>query len=454
MGRMIKKIVFILMLNFSFFSFAQMTYREVDSTSYALYLKKDWLSLIQFGEKAAKEGNDFFYFNLRVGIAYFNFQEYKNSKAFLEKANHNNSYNLLTKEYLFWCNYYLLNEKEAKQWYQQLDDSTRQQINYQPEKFISNIYLEGGQKLPTQRDIAKTVNYFNLSTKFHLTGKLDITTGYTYIQQNLNWGDFTQHQAYINPSYHFNRTLSFNVGFQFANYQSQLNYSREDFYQTPPPMGFPGGIIIDSNVHANYDIQGSYLENDFYFQPRITKHWDLLSLSPFVTYYASSQEPNYQEHFIDTIIITQRIGGTIISQTTEYKDSLSNPENELVSQFGIGTGIYLYANKLTIGAELEYINRDNTSFFFLSPFVKIELSKKLNLSAYFFKKKNYTASLFQASQLINSLDNVTKFSATTNYQINSKIGLYFTYQFENITDRLSTDKYKLNSFYLGLKLKF
>jgi len=449
-----KNISLLFLILASNFSFAQMTYKEVDSTSYALYHKHDWNSLIRFGEKAANEGNDFFYFNLRVGIAYFNFQEYKQSKLFLEKANANNSYDKVTIEYLFWANYYLLKEKEALKWYKQLDDTIQQRIDYSPENFISSIYVEGGQKFSTDKEIANKLDYFNFALKLHLSGKINLEQGYTFLQQKMNWGDFKQHQYYLNPTFNFNQTLSFNLGFHYANYHSNLDYYSRDSYRSPPPMGFPGGTFLDSTIESSYEIQGSYQENDFFFQPRLTKSWDKFSLSPFVSYTMSQQNASYKEHFIDTTVITERIGPTIINQTTEYTDSISQPGKTTIHQFGIGTGLYLNLKRLTLGSEFEYINKDNKSYFFFSPFVKYSISEKLKLSSYFFQKKNYTVGLFQASQLLNSTDKTTKFSLTTQYELKRNLKLYFTYQFENTTDRLSTDKYKLNSFYIGVKLKF
>lgn len=451
------RLIFVSLLFISIFSLkltAQMTYKQVDSTTYALFLKKDWYSLINFGEKAAAEGNDYFYFNLRVGIAYFNFKNYENSKKFLEKANSNNSYNKVTIEYLFWSNYHLLKEKDAKKWYAQLDDTTQQRINYIPKKLISSIYIGGGQKFSTDKNLANKVDYFSFALKMHLTGKVDITQSYTYLQQNLNWGNFSQHQYYANPIITFNKTFHFNLGFHYAKYESTLAYYRRDSYQSPPPMGFPGSPFIDSNIQSSYEINGTYNEDVFYFQPRITKTWNDLTLSPFLTYTFSNQQPNYSEHFIDTTISTEQIGSTIISQTTEYTDSISQPDNKTINQFGIGTGIYFNFERITFGSEFEYINRDNKSFFFISPYVQLKLSEKLSLSSYLFSKKNYSVSLFQASQLINSNDDVKKFSLTANYNLSKKVELYLTYQMESITDRLSSENYKLLSVYLGLNFKF
>ena len=55
-----KGIIFILFLVISGSTLAQnLTYKEVDSTSYALYNQRQWVKLIEYGEMAIKNGFDY-----------------------------------------------------------------------------------------------------------------------------------------------------------------------------------------------------------------------------------------------------------------------------------------------------------------------------------------------------------------------------------------------------------
>jgi len=432
-----------------------MDYIEVEKTSYELYLSQDWEELVAFGKQAEEAGITYFYFNLRMGIAFFKLKEYKKSKDYLTKANQENSFNKVVIEYLFWDNYYLLKEKESALWYAKLDDTIQQRINYIPPKTLESIFIEGGQKISTDRNVADKIDYFNFGITLNLGARLKIDQGYTFLQQNLNWGNLKQHQYYINPKIRFKKSMEFNLGFHFANFKSSIDYYIEGVYQSSTPQGgFPFGNVIDSTVSSKYQIEGTYGQNDFLFQPRFTKTWKAIKVSPYLSYVSSIQGADYFERYTDTTTITERTGSTIINQSVEYSDSIILPENQTISQFGVGANLFYIFKFITVGGQLEYINRDNNSFFFVSPYLKLDLGKKTHLSAYYFSKKNYTVGLFEASQLINSSDSVDKLSFTAQYDAFKKLSLFLTYQYETIESIMGTGDYRLNSVYLSLKFKF
>ncbi len=454
MHPIIKNILFICFLLISSSSYSQSNFKEVDSTSYALYVNMDWYNLIRYCEKAKENGYDYFYLNLRLGIAYFTTENYKKSITALEDANRDNSFNQTVKEYLFGSNYHLMKEKNAKKWYAQLDDTIQQRIQYSPEKLLSEIYIEGGQKISKNRDAANKADYLNFALKLHLSGRFDLSQSYTFIQQNLIWGDFKQHQYYLNPTFKISPSLSFNIGMHYANYQSNIDFHLRSTFNSVGKTGGIGINTIDTTTLRNYYIQGFYVENDILFEPRITKSWQKFTIAPYFSYYTSFQDPNYFERFIDTLTVTERSFGTIINQTTEYKDSSATPGRTTLTQYGFGADLYYTFKHFTLGGDLKYINNNSTSSIFIMPYLNIRVGKKLTFYTYFFKKNySYTIGLFNSSQLINTSDQVRKFNFTSQYKITPKLNLYFTYQNEKITDILSTQTYKLHSYYLGLKLK-
>lgn len=82
---------------------APLSFKQVDSTSYALYLKQDWKSLITLGEKSRAEGIDFYYLKVRMGIAYYKEGKMLRAIKFLEAANKIDSYDVIVQEYLYWA---------------------------------------------------------------------------------------------------------------------------------------------------------------------------------------------------------------------------------------------------------------------------------------------------------------------------------------------------------------
>ena len=121
---------YILLFLLLFFNkgFSQMTFKKVDSTSYALYQQKNWKKLTKFAEKIENENIDFFYYNFRVGIAYYELKDYSKSVKYFEKALKNNSTDVTLKKYLYW-NYIFLNQKKkAKKILESLDKKTQKRL--------------------------------------------------------------------------------------------------------------------------------------------------------------------------------------------------------------------------------------------------------------------------------------------------------------------------------------
>ena len=74
-----KKYIFILFAVFTVIrANAQDTINSatVEQKSYQLYLDKKWPELIKFGNKAIHLGYDYFYLQMRIGIAYYEKKNY------------------------------------------------------------------------------------------------------------------------------------------------------------------------------------------------------------------------------------------------------------------------------------------------------------------------------------------------------------------------------------------
>ena len=63
---------------------SQISYREIDSTSYAFYLSSNWNELIELS-KQNKE-HSYHYYNVRVGMAYFFTNDFKSAAAYFSTA--------------------------------------------------------------------------------------------------------------------------------------------------------------------------------------------------------------------------------------------------------------------------------------------------------------------------------------------------------------------------------
>ncbi|WP_299525808.1 hypothetical protein [uncultured Lutibacter sp.] len=127
-----KQIVFIIALWFAATANAQkatLSFKQVDSTTYALFLKQDWKPIIKMGKQSRTEGIDFYYLKVRMGIAYFKENKMLSAIQFLEEAYTVDNYDVVVQEYLYWAYRYSGLELESRLFYSKMNKMLKDQIN-------------------------------------------------------------------------------------------------------------------------------------------------------------------------------------------------------------------------------------------------------------------------------------------------------------------------------------
>ena len=80
-----------------------LSYKKIDSTTYAFFINENWRSLIDLGKESKKEGVDFYYLKVRMGIAYFKEGKMLSAIKYLEEAYRLNTFDLVVQDYLYWA---------------------------------------------------------------------------------------------------------------------------------------------------------------------------------------------------------------------------------------------------------------------------------------------------------------------------------------------------------------
>tara|TARA_R110002033_G_scaffold77030_1_gene128726 strand:- start:38295 stop:39575 length:1281 start_codon:yes stop_codon:yes gene_type:complete len=91
--------------------------KQVDSTTYALFLKQDWKPIIILGKQSRERGIDFYYLKVRMGIAYFKENKMFSAIKLLEEAFAMDSNNAVVQDYLYWAYRYSGLEMESRLFY-------------------------------------------------------------------------------------------------------------------------------------------------------------------------------------------------------------------------------------------------------------------------------------------------------------------------------------------------
>lgn len=102
--------------------------KDVDSTTYALFLKQDWKPIITLGKQSIAEGVDFYYLKVRIGIAYFKENKMFSAIQFLEEAYALDPKNVVVQDYLYWAYRYSGLEMESRLFYSKMSKALKDEI--------------------------------------------------------------------------------------------------------------------------------------------------------------------------------------------------------------------------------------------------------------------------------------------------------------------------------------
>ena len=86
---------------------------QADSVTYSLYLQEQWKALAQTGSNVLKDGIDFYYLRVRMGVAYFKLGNYQKAIPHFEKALADNPADAFVMEYLYYARLYAGRRAEA-----------------------------------------------------------------------------------------------------------------------------------------------------------------------------------------------------------------------------------------------------------------------------------------------------------------------------------------------------
>lgn len=212
--------------------YAQEEAEYYEKETYKLYLKKEWSGVIEKCGEAIDKGIDNYYIRIRMGIAYYEQENYMQSTEHFEKALKFRPGEKLAMEYLYYANKFSGRREEADITAEKFPAELKAKTGYRVPQFINGIYTEGGYTfnsnyseqnktdLTGEADIygdqklIKGYSYFNLSLLHKIGSRFSITHGYT----NLNLNYTRQIYEQIEGSKDFDISTSQNEYYILGNY--------------------------------------------------------------------------------------------------------------------------------------------------------------------------------------------------------------------------------------------
>lgn len=179
----------------------QLDFRTVDELSYRFYMEQKWDSVIVIGKKALRQNIDYYYLRVRMGISYFEKQEYFPAVTHLKKAREFNSGDQVITDYLYRAYLYSNRYEEAQIVKSKMAEETTEKEN-SANGIVDQVHFEGGYTLSSDRspdnlsdlmgkdsiyseqDLYGNNLYGNLGIKLRMSRQIGLSLAYNYLNFN------------------------------------------------------------------------------------------------------------------------------------------------------------------------------------------------------------------------------------------------------------------------------
>lgn len=449
--------IVIILLAFQFHANGQeqISFQKIDSLSFYQYSTAKWDDLIETNHIAKKNNIDYFYLNLRVGIAYYHKKMFYRAEKYLSKANKQNSTDETTLYYLYYAalennNYFQM----SKIHHEVFGDSTK------ITKAIGSINLDAGIKISSNSDVAGNLSNFSIGLSHLPLKNLTLYQSFTSINQPKNsWGDGKQLQYYLGTSVKFNNNWKLDVASHFYKYDAALDYRYDSIFVKSKPPSFFGDYRIDSVFTNHHLFNGNYSQTGAIVHLGITKYAKLFKFSSFIQLNLEKSKNDVTE-LEWTNIKEEKIRPntplikTIVNKDSTEKNTLIPSSNKIIIGASFFYVLPYFNEKFSVGLNVYQPIGKNKIKGTISPFANVKLGKSILFVSYF-NKDNFALAEFNASVLINSYDKIHhRINTQLNIPLNQKNTISLLYQWEDKTDSFSYFRYQSNMFLVSYQLKF
>jgi hypothetical protein len=312
-----------------------MEYKLVDQETSRHFLFHDWDSLIYTGNKGLKSGTDYFYLRYRLGIAYFNKENYLKASQHLEKSLGFNSMDEPAMENLYYSYLCANRTLEAKALTTKFPFRLNEKLKTSKIKLFDNFYFEPGLTISNNIEKNEKENFNEQRGNRDLPAKDQVL----YAQQDLN-----DDKYFINTGakLNFSRKISAFVGYGY------LTTSKLKQIQTSDLVSGDTYDTVIKFYSNNYKLY----QNEAYANAQIF-FWKGFTVTPAL---------HYLNVYFNTIFANTNIMDTLIPQIdtipvklTEYIISENDTSfNNFVTSLSISKTLSLF--KLSLNGTWSNLN--------------------------------------------------------------------------------------------------
>lgn len=454
--------ILILLLVCGFSVKAQFSYPEADSISFDLYQRKAWKELLKFSDQLNADSIEFYYLDLRKGIASYELGKWEESIRCFKEAMLKNPGSEVAALYLFKLYQSRGFRTEADAMFQLLSPEQKLELDYSSKNLLSSLFVESGLKVTSDKSVADNNHYGYLGMSHVFSPAFRIAHSLNRFEQQLNWSKFQQVQYSITPYMYLGKgwDISLNTGLIQFKRQLFASSSNSDLILRQQIQTPFGNSIKDSTFVSSLELSGEehVFTSDFHLN--LLKQWREFSFNLQSVYYSDYISPDYYSYSTEIYrtIISHSNGLVNIIDDAEY-DSVKVSEKSVLRQFQLGSGLDYTLRfgkyySLRAGVEFQFVLQDKEEHWVVLPFMEWVQLDKFSFFVYYFKKGFYPVSAFGGSTLFNTYDQInSRINLTGGIKLNRSTSVLLTYQHDSVTDAFSGADYKFDSGYIGIYIK-
>jgi hypothetical protein len=409
----------------SVIGFCQLTsnFVSLDKATYDYYLNKDWKNLVVYGKWGLQNGFDYYYLRMRLGIAYYEQNNYRKAIVHFRKALEFNSKDTTALEYLFYSYLFSGRKTDAYALVSEFPQSLKTRLHVTDKSTLTglsvyNTYrwnpefsnITSNFELPVEitvdgwQPIEKNLNYFTFQFEHQLGNKFSFLHGYgyltkmrnLYVRENVSSTSYTndrfnQYQVFISGNLSVYRSLSLKLTVHYLNLRPKTYdsaswgggpYSANDYSTVSPEnnwLGYLSGNLDLGLFTFHGGVGFSTLNDSYQFQKDLTLSFfplgnlNLYSLTKISHQSNYNQSVNYNDHFVFDQTVGFRIAHPVWMELYATWGELSNFSildgtviyndiNPVQYKFGINLLVPLSKKGIEFSVLYEYMGMESTYF--------------------------------------------------------------------------------------------
>jgi hypothetical protein len=431
----------------------KMSFKKVDSLSYAYYLEGKWNELAEFGEKSIKEGNEYYYLFLRTGIANYKIGNYYLAEKHLKKGLVSNPNDQLIKEYLYWIYIWRKDYWRADAAHFDLDEETKSWVIHLEKDPLAYWHIGGGVSLSNLSDSADNKSYFEIGAYHKFSTNFAAYQAYSFLSQKLYDGEYSQHQYSIAPNYRLSKRTRLTAAYSYIYNKFDLGFSST----INSSLEFTDGVSTTTEIRSGVaNSNGQIISHLNYIELGANIAEGRFIIAPSAGIFIENTNSEYTVQEEGTGSATTLNGGFPIVENYQYSISeiVDRVENQIYFQGIIDVQFTpkFCNDKFTFKLKTYVpISKDQTDIL-LSPAINYKVSDKIKFGVKYLNKENYFIA-DGSGTIINNASFVNSKKLGLNLFINIKNNrvLYIVLENEQIEDNLRNIEYNTNNIILGLK---